>query len=259
MTLIHSPVSSRVLDTRCFGDPRRGQEAANQTVQPTGASRVAQRQIERQRRLAPVADLHVSGSMLQHVLQRVREWEHLGTRSDSSGSRLVAHTPRDFPQAYLHTLFAPLSAGRWKSCGLSLPGQLQALYIECNGLSLFAGALSIYGMREHYHRDLSAQFQPFDLATHHDECVRSFHPGAEQQFGEPVFFGGYNRDGSHLLTTPYSPVVYRLLRGSTRPVNEWPDLQTFLDTEYDRLDALFTRSGYPREKALPTTPDEQSR
>jgi hypothetical protein len=32
---------------------------AHQTVQPTGASRSAQKQIERQRRLAPVADLYV--------------------------------------------------------------------------------------------------------------------------------------------------------------------------------------------------------
>src|SRR5439155_20017213 len=33
--------------------------AANQTVQPTGASRLAKREIERHRRLAPVADLCV--------------------------------------------------------------------------------------------------------------------------------------------------------------------------------------------------------
>ena len=36
------------------------EKATNQAVQPTGASRLAQRAVERHRRLAPVADLHVS-------------------------------------------------------------------------------------------------------------------------------------------------------------------------------------------------------
>jgi len=39
--------------------PLRSQRTHNQTVQRTGASRFAQRQIERHRRLAPVADLCV--------------------------------------------------------------------------------------------------------------------------------------------------------------------------------------------------------
>ena len=197
--------------------------------------------------------------MLQQLPQRFGEWERLGAQVDSSGSRIIAHTPRDYPEAYLHGFFAPVSAARWKAYGLALPGQLQALYRECNGLRIFADAISIYGIREHYERDFSAQFQPFDLATHHAECIRSFHPGADEQFVEPVFFGSYSRDGSHVLTTPYSPKVYRLLRGSTRSVSEWPDLQAFLNTEYDRLDGLFTRSGYLRDKTLATTPDENSR
>lgn len=197
--------------------------------------------------------------MIQHILQRFGEWEHLGTRDDSSGSRLIAHTPRDYPEAYLHAFFAPITAAAWDTYGLPLPGQLQVLYRECNGLSLFAGSLSIYGIRAHYHRDLSAQFQPFDLASHHSECIRSFHPNAEQQFEEPIFFGSYSRDGSHVLTTPYSPKVFRLLRGNRVPVNSWPDLQTFLMAEYDRLDGHFTRSGYLRDKQLATTPDEKSR
>ena len=43
--------------------PAKTKQAANQTAQPTGASRLAQRQIERQRRLAPVADLCVSRTL----------------------------------------------------------------------------------------------------------------------------------------------------------------------------------------------------
>ena len=43
--------------------PRRAAASFNQTVQRTGASRFAQRQIERHRRLAPVADLCVRAPM----------------------------------------------------------------------------------------------------------------------------------------------------------------------------------------------------
>ena len=41
------------------------QKTTNQAVQPTGASRLAQTAIERHRRLAPVADLHVGLRELQ--------------------------------------------------------------------------------------------------------------------------------------------------------------------------------------------------
>jgi hypothetical protein len=47
---------------------KRFGRAANQTVQRTGASRFAQRQIERHRRLAPVADLRVRP--LDHAMNK---------------------------------------------------------------------------------------------------------------------------------------------------------------------------------------------
>src|ERR1039457_4257843 len=48
---------------------RRVAASFNQTVQRTGASRFAQRQIERHRRLAPVADLCVRLRKSRHVWQ----------------------------------------------------------------------------------------------------------------------------------------------------------------------------------------------
>ena len=195
--------------------------------------------------------------MIEHILKRFQEWDHLGTKVAPDGSRLIAHTPRDFPEAYLHEFFAPVPESRWQSYGLALPGQLQQLYRECNGLSIFASSLALYGIRAHYARDLSAQFQPFDLASHHAEAIHTFHRGSPAENNEGIFFGSYYKDGSSLFTTPYAPNVYRVLRHSTSVVNSWPDLATFLQTEYDRLDRLFSRAGYLIDNKTPTTPAPQ--
>jgi hypothetical protein len=176
----------------------------------------------------------------------------------ADGSRLIAHTPRDYPQAYLHSFYAPASESKWRAYGLPLPGQLQQLYGECNGLWIFAGSLSLYGIRAHYNRDDSAQFQPFDLAAHHSECLHSFQRSSPANTDGTVFFGGYRQDGSSVFTTPFAPQVHRVLPASSRVVNTWPDLATFLATEYDRLDRLFSRTGYLTTKGTPTTPPDQA-
>jgi hypothetical protein len=194
--------------------------------------------------------------VIEHILQRFHEWDHLGNKANADGSLLVAHTPRDYAQAYLHSFFAPVPESAWQTYGLPLPGQLQQLYQECNGLSIFAGSISLYGIRAHYERDLSAQFQPFDLATHHSECIHSFHRGSPTDSDGAIFFGGYVEDGSHVFTTSNAPQVHRVLRRSSRIVNSWPDLATFLATEYDRIDHLFTRAGYLNDEDTPTTPQQ---
>lgn len=194
--------------------------------------------------------------VIEHILQRFREWNHLGTKLADDGSLLIAHTPRDYPQAYLHSFFAPVPESAWQTYGLSLPGQLQQLYRECNGISIFAGSISLYGIRAHYERDLSAQFQPFDLATHHSECIHSFRGSSSTDCDDAIFFGSYVEDGSHVFTTPYAPQVHRVLSRSFRVVNTWADLATFLATEYDRIDRLFSRTGYLTVKDTPTTPQK---
>jgi len=170
------------------------------------------------------------------------------------GSRLIAHTPRDYPHAYLHSFFAPAPDSAWERYDLMVPAHLQQLYRECNGLSIFTDSLSLWGLREHHERDMSAQFQPFDLATHHSECVNSFHPRALPGHKNRVFFAGYGEDGSSVFSIPTGPQVFRVLRGSSEVVDSWSDLTAFLTTEYDRIDRLFSRSGYPIDEDMPTTP-----
>lgn len=51
--------------------------------------------------------------MIQHILQRFGEWEHLGTQVASDASRRIAHTPRNYAEAYRHHFFALVEGELW--------------------------------------------------------------------------------------------------------------------------------------------------
>lgn len=147
--------------------------------------------------------------MLTYLEHRLREWEHLGVKTAADGSRVIAHTPRDFPQAYLHAVFAPAAA--------------------------------------------SAQFQPFDLAVHHTECIRTLHPLPSEKADHRVFFGNYSDDGAALYTLADSPRVYVVAPDTSEPFASWASVSEFLESEYDRLDQMFTRDGYQKDDDMSTT------
>ena len=178
--------------------------------------------------------------MLEALLERMDEWRRLGCKESADDSRIIGHVPRDYPQAYLHRFFAPRPKSEWETYGFEPTGQFEQLYAECNGLSLFSGALCVYGIRSHYIRDESAQFQPFDLIHHHEEHLRVW-PNPNYS---SVFFGSYCQDGSGVYAETESPIVYRLIRGETKPANEWPDIKTLLESEYERIRKRFNLEGY---------------
>src|SRR5437667_12675803 len=73
---------------------KRSEIPANQTVQRTGASRFAQRQIKHQRRLAPVADLFVKRD------------DHMKRDSQEFKMRLYEQIKRLFPEDEIELLVA---------------------------------------------------------------------------------------------------------------------------------------------------------
>lgn len=191
--------------------------------------------------------------MLKDIILKMSEWEHLGAKGDSRGSKIIAHVPRDFPAAYLHGFFAPVAASDWLKYGMTLPEQLNLLYSECNGLNFFLGKLVTYGLRQHYIRDLSAQFQPFDLKTH-DEEHRNIHHKLKGTKDNRVFFASYREDGSGVYVNLDDEKAFRCLRGSSEPVNSWPNVKSFLESEFDRLASLHRADGYLRQEDCTTTP-----
>ena len=158
------------------------------------------------------------------------------------------------PEAYLHSYFAPIKKRGWESYGVILPNQLKKLYKECNGLPIFS-CISIYGIRAHYNRDLSSQFQPFDLKMHSHEQKEFWHPLPDKD-GDQRFFFGSHYDGSGLYLIGDKNEVYSVKRKNNIPYCSWPDLKTFFNEEYDRLDTLHNRDGYLIDKSKPIIPTE---
>jgi hypothetical protein len=48
-----------------------------------------------------------------------------------------------------------------------------------------------------------------------------------------------------------------MIPGETKPANEWPDIKTLLESEYERIRKLFTPEGYLRQKGMATAPDPE--
>ncbi len=45
--------------------------------------------------------------MIKEILERMTEWERLGSKESQDGSKIIGRIPRDYPEAYLHGFFAP--------------------------------------------------------------------------------------------------------------------------------------------------------
>lgn len=133
--------------------------------------------------------------MLESLIKKIDAGQSLGVKTAEDGSRIIAHTPQEYPQAYLHAFYSARTKSEWKKYQMELPAHLRELYEECNGLTLLGTSLSIYGMRSHFKRDDTAAFQPFDLSGHDRECRLANHPLTDIA-DHRVFFGGYSWDGS---------------------------------------------------------------
>ena len=91
-----------------FWSGRLVREVPNQTVQPTGASRLARRQIERRWRLAPVADFCVGLKTVDHETGcdspglGARGYGRLGGRAGTYGGGEDDFGPRPETRTSIH-------------------------------------------------------------------------------------------------------------------------------------------------------------
>ena len=177
--------------------------------------------------------------MLESLKLRIAKWRRLGRLTDAAGSEIVAHTPRQYPEAYLHAVYAAKKARVWACYFPNLPDPLEALFWECNGLAIFS-ELNLWGIRDHYARDLSARFQPFDLLTHHEEKIHQLRSSERR-----VFFGSFFSAEVAVAVGYESSRVFGYRSKEEKPFTDWPDVPTFLESEFDRLESLHDPSGYP--------------
>jgi hypothetical protein len=178
---------------------------------------------------------------LEIVLQTIDSYKHLGERVLSNGTRLVGHVPHIAPEAWLHEVYRPLSDKEVRKAETALHCTMPAVFSDflqrCNGLGLFSGSLSIYGLRSSYERTGDAVWQPFDISTPNvDERPR----GSKPSF---LFVGGYSEDGSKLYIDNVDLKVYRCKQRSAKPINQWPSFEAMLEGEVQRFSTLFGPDG----------------
>jgi hypothetical protein len=188
---------------------------------------------------------------LDKVLQIVETYRHLGERTLYDGTRLVGHVPHVAPQAWLHSIYAPLSGRAVAALEARLECTIPTVFGDflqrCNGLHLFSAQLHIGGSQDAVTRiGDEGLWKPFDLGIPN---LYERPTGAKPTF---FFIGGYQQDGSHLYIDAADRRVHRCKMRTAKSLNCWSDFGTVLEQETQRLAQIFDRHG--RQTSQRTTP-----
>lgn len=195
----------------------------------------------------------MSNEVLFHqVLDIVWRARSMGERTLQNGTQLVGHVPHIAPDAWLHLIFAGLDKAGIDQVehqlGIQLPADFDWFLRRANGISLFSGSLSVYGLRESYARSGDAVWQPFAIDVPNTlERPRDAKDSA-------LFVGGYRSDGSRVYIDTDSSRVYRCSRDTVKPLNEWPSFLEMLASEAKRLSQLFDDNGRKLDPRASTAP-----
>ncbi len=183
---------------------------------------------------------------LDMVTAQLRQLDDAGSRILDDGTMLIRKLPARadgwFSEAYSHEIYAGLTdelIDRLEAgIHLKLPPDLRSFYHQANGLCLFSDSLSIKGLRENYRRHTSVRL-PVSLEYGNViDRPNGTVPGEVRQ----VRFGFFSDDpGAEVaMNLDGDRRVYAYPRYEPGPVlYHWPDLQTFLSSEVERMIMAF--------------------
>lgn len=177
-----------------------------------------------------------------YMVSQLRNLDDRGSIVAQDGALLIRKdAPRKdglFAQAYLHELYAPLSANEVselsKLIGQGVPADLAKFYQCANGLSLFSASFIIKGLRKNYDRNSDMRLP---VSIEYGNTIERPYEGKLLDDGRICF--GFYSDGNGfdvsvmldnhggLVLTPrfqLGPVLHR-----------WSDMSEFLRHEVDRL------------------------
>jgi hypothetical protein len=190
---------------------------------------------------------------VDRLISSLKKSSVLGERWLPNGALLLGHVPHIAPEAYLHSIFPGLDAdgiGQLEAeIGRKLPESLKDFYGRCNGIHLFCGSLSIFGLRDPFLDGVAGDIgQPFSMRIPNVDERPS---DVDDSF---VFFGFYDWDGSLLYASSKSPEILRCACNGEKVLNLWPSLELTLATEVARLASLFDTRGVKLNEDAPTVP-----
>lgn len=189
--------------------------------------------------------MRTQGRLCEIITAKLRSLDDTGSRTLEDGTQLIRKNPprRDgrFSESYLHEIYPGLREDQICQLealiGRKLPSDLRTFYEQANGMSLFADSLSIGGLRQDYSRAPGIRL-PVSLEYGNvvEEPVGRAEAGIDQ-----VRFGFFSDDATELaIGLDGKRTIYALPRYELQPVLfEWPDLESMLLSEIDRMAALF--------------------
>ena len=191
--------------------------------------------------------------MMNEIYTEIEKAKSFGYREASNGAKLYGHTPHIAPEAWLHILYKPLIEEEINKLEEETKVRIPSIYRTflrwSNGLNLFSGSLSFYGLRVLNYREGDKAIQPFNIVTPN---TLERPKDAKSTY---LFIGGYNWDGSKLYLDNETLKVYRCDRYSAEDIkNEWRNFEETLKSEVSRLSALFDEKGKEIDEDIPTTP-----
>lgn len=191
------------------------------------------------------------------IMEKLYSWGSNGIKKVegglNDGTVLICRAPHIGTEAWFHELYQPaLSEDEIgliaDSLKVSLPDDYVEFFREYNGINLFSDALSIWGLRKSYTRTGDEVYQPYDVISHN--------PGRARESGSLVLIGSYSCDGSYIAYNPAEDgiQVFRCDEKRFKILNRWNNLTHLLESEINRLSALFDEKGVKLDSEAPTIP-----
>lgn len=124
-------------------------------------------------------------------------YENIGIKRYRNGTTKYGHAPEVASQAYIITVFNPISTMELKvlesSLNQSIPNEYSSFLVDCsNGLNLFVTCFCLYGFVGKINRQIGSTPQPFSLR------LLNIHERPKNSKDSFFFIGGYDYDGSKL-------------------------------------------------------------
>jgi SMI1/KNR4 family protein SUKH-1 len=176
---------------------------------------------------------------LIELLTSAREF---GYEKKPNGAELYGHVPHVAPQAWLHTIYPGLRPYEMdqleQQIGCQIPPEYSWWLARSNGLNLYSGALSFYGLVRLRSRTPDNR-QPFELFLEGELQRRVLNADAAL-----FFFGGSSyANGFHFSLDTRTGAVYRCARGSATSLQSWSGIAELIVKETQRLATLFDKAG----------------
>ena len=146
------------------------------------------------------------------------------------------------PKLDLSKFHASSSEKKW-----AFSTQYHSFLRHLNGGRFFAGHLNFFGVRRN---DPWSTSQPLELAAENPFLM------ANNGSGKILIFGGYRWDGSLLACMENEINIVRYSRDGVA-LNRWSNFESFVDSEFRRLNSLFDSAGYLLETVKASIPDPE--